>query len=273
MSEPRFDVLAPLRQPEYTGENRCLPCTVINLVIAAVGSTLVGLAVPVLGVAAFLVAVAVIGLRGYLVPGTPTLTARYLPESIHRALGHETPAAPEPTEVGTDIDVEAALKDADVVTECVDREDLCLTESYRAALRSEIDALESTALRRERLAASLSVDADEIEIETDEHGPTVRVGDTPAGGWESTAAFLADLANRTLLSSALSEWPTLPPADRTRLLAALRSFVEECPDCGGEVRPDEDVVRSCCRDDLVTVTTACADCGAVVFKGSGNRSA
>lgn len=270
MPESRFGVLAPLRQPEYTGENRCVPCTVINLAIAVVGSTLVGLVSPILGVAAFLIAVAVIGLRGYLVPGTPALTARYLPQSVHRALGHETPAEPEPIEA--DIDVEAALKHADVVTECPDRDDLCLTERYRTALRSEIDALESTALRRKRLAASLSVDADDIGIETDEHGLTVLVGDTPAGGWESTAAFLADLANRTLLSSALSAWPTLPAADRTRLLAALRSFVEECPDCGGEVRPDEDVVRSCCRDDLVTVTTACADCGAVLFKGSGNGS-
>jgi len=34
--EMQIDVVDDLRQPEYTGENRCEPCTVLNLVIAAV---------------------------------------------------------------------------------------------------------------------------------------------------------------------------------------------------------------------------------------------
>ncbi|MFC7196638.1 hypothetical protein ACFQL4_21660 [Halosimplex aquaticum] len=29
-----------LRRPEYTGENRCLPCTILNVAIASVGTTL-----------------------------------------------------------------------------------------------------------------------------------------------------------------------------------------------------------------------------------------
>ena len=271
MSESRFDMLAPLRRPEYTGENRCLPCTVLNLIIAAAGATVVGIVVPAAGVVTFLASVTVIGLRGYLIPGTPAITARYLPESVHQALGHEALVEPDPIE--SDIDVETALKDADIIEECADHDDLCLTGRYRAALQSAVGALDSAAIRRDRLATSMSVDPDELSIETTEHGLTVRVDDTPAGGWESTAAFIADLANQELLMSALPNWQELPPSDRTRLLAALRSFIEECPDCGGEVQPGEDVVRSCCREDLVTVTTSCVDCGAVVFKGSGNSPA
>lgn len=76
-------VTATLRQPEYTGENRCPPCTVVNAVIAAVGSVTVGVvASPVAGAVALAVGAAAIWLRGYLVPYTPQLTKRYLPERV-----------------------------------------------------------------------------------------------------------------------------------------------------------------------------------------------
>ena len=69
-----------VRQPEYTGENRCVPCTVANLAIAAVLTA--GLAfASVPGAAVFAVfAVGSIWLRGYLVPKTPELTKRYFPD-------------------------------------------------------------------------------------------------------------------------------------------------------------------------------------------------
>ncbi len=81
--------LDDLKQPEYTGENRCLPCTVVNLAIAAVVGWLVARRNRVAGVLAVGISVALIYLRGYLVPGTPTLTKRYLPASVLRAFGKE----------------------------------------------------------------------------------------------------------------------------------------------------------------------------------------
>jgi len=80
--------LARFKNPEYTGANRCLPCTVVNTLIAAVLAVGVGVGVgtvagaapgAVTGLAAFGVSVAAIYFRGYLVPGTPTLTKRYFP--------------------------------------------------------------------------------------------------------------------------------------------------------------------------------------------------
>ncbi|MCW8172281.1 hypothetical protein D8S78_05775 [Natrialba swarupiae] len=70
--------LERLRQPEYTGTNRCLPCTVLNLAItAAIGILVAVVSIPAaIGVVA--ICVAVISLRGYLVPGTPELTRRYV---------------------------------------------------------------------------------------------------------------------------------------------------------------------------------------------------
>jgi hypothetical protein len=91
-------VISRFRQPEYTGENRCLPCTAVNTLLAAGLSGAVaagGLVVttPVVGAVA---GVAVLGvsllsiyLRGYLVPGTPELTKRYFPPWLLRAFGKE----------------------------------------------------------------------------------------------------------------------------------------------------------------------------------------
>jgi hypothetical protein len=70
-----------VRQPRYTGENRCVPCTVVNVLLAVVlGTGLSVLLGPVVGFLALALGLAAIYLRGYLVPGTPELTKRYFPD-------------------------------------------------------------------------------------------------------------------------------------------------------------------------------------------------
>ncbi|NGM70093.1 hypothetical protein G6M89_13935 [Natronolimnobius sp. AArcel1] len=69
-----------LRQDEYTGANRCVPCTAVNLVIAVVVALAVGIIFLPAGAAVFALSLATIYLRGYLVPGTPALTKRYFPD-------------------------------------------------------------------------------------------------------------------------------------------------------------------------------------------------
>jgi len=83
-TSPRASV-SSVKDPRYTGENRCIPCTVLNVGIAAVFSTAVIATLipsgPTLaigaGVGTFAVALALIYFRGYLVPGTPTITRLY----------------------------------------------------------------------------------------------------------------------------------------------------------------------------------------------------
>lgn len=88
----KVDIVDTLHQPEHTGENRCEPCTVLNLVIAGLLGSLIARRSKLGGVVAVTVSVGLIYLRGYLVPGTPTLTKRYLPPSVLRRFGKE----PEP---------------------------------------------------------------------------------------------------------------------------------------------------------------------------------
>lgn len=92
------------RQPEYTGENRCIPCTVANVVIGAVSSLVVGYAFAVtvgrfawlVGAVVFAGSLTAIWLRGYLVPGTPELTKRSFPDRVLRVFDKEPDLASNP---------------------------------------------------------------------------------------------------------------------------------------------------------------------------------
>ena len=87
--EMQLDVVDDLRQPDYTGENRCGPCTVLNLVIATILGSAIARKSRLGGLLAVGISIALIYLRGYLVPGTPTLTKRYLPPTVLRWFGKE----------------------------------------------------------------------------------------------------------------------------------------------------------------------------------------
>ena len=77
-----LEKIQDLKQPEYTGENRCVPCTIVNVVIALVLAGLANVISRGVGVVVLVLSLIAIYVRGYLVPGTPTLTKQYMPERI-----------------------------------------------------------------------------------------------------------------------------------------------------------------------------------------------
>ncbi len=85
--------LERFREPEYTGENRCVPCTVINSVLAVVLTLIASALGPVAALVVLVGSAASIYYRGYLVPGTPELTQRYLPDRVLALFG-KTPDGP-----------------------------------------------------------------------------------------------------------------------------------------------------------------------------------
>ncbi|WP_276255225.1 hypothetical protein [Halomontanus rarus] len=99
------DTINRVRQPEYTGENRCIPCTTVNVVIAAVLSVGAGLLFAPLGIAVFSASLLAIYLRGYLVPGTPTLTKRYFPDWLLAKFDKEPDADERAESFGVNADV------------------------------------------------------------------------------------------------------------------------------------------------------------------------
>ena len=110
-----FTQIDQFRNPEYTGENRCVPCTITNVALAAgVALALATLSVP-LGAAAFVVALVVVALRGYLVPGTPAFARRYFPEWLLAVVDKTDPPASSVDAAGTLVEAGVLIDgDADI---------------------------------------------------------------------------------------------------------------------------------------------------------------
>jgi hypothetical protein len=164
MSQPNGRALAglPARlcRPEYTGENRCLPCTAVNLVIAA-GLTGATATVSLPAAAAVgAVSLASIYARGYLVPGTPELTKRYLPE---RVLGWFGKAEVEPTAAADpDFDVVDFLGRTGVLVD--DADDVALAPAFEAALGEAALAFGDEATVTAAAADLLAVEPDRLSF-------------------------------------------------------------------------------------------------------------
>lgn len=268
-------LLDRLHQPEYTGENRCLPCTVVNTILtlifagvcAVAGTLLVG---PGLGFLAGFV-ILVVGLfaitvRGYLIPGTPELTKRYLPDRVLAAFGKDPVLEHhEPVDAGDGhIDLESALVSVGAIEDCEESEDLCLTPDVREAWERELQALESDP-DRETLLSLLGIDVEAVTFQ--EYGSAFRAhaDGRVVGTWESEAAFLADLAAARVFADYYPGWETLEPTVRGQLLNGLRLFVETCPKCGGTPTFGADTVESCCSAYEVAAVS-CEHCDVRIFE-------
>lgn len=242
-----------LRRPEYTGPNRCLPCTVLNVGIALALSALVGVvATPIVGAAVLALSLSAVYFRGYLVPGTPELTKRYLPDRVLRLFG-KAPALPDP---GETVDVEGYLFEAGALRETAEGA-LERTESFATAWQAGID----DARADPAAAAGDVLGLDDPGVE-DRDGATVVTDDGLAvADWPSRAALLADLGAVPALRARDPEWAGRERTEQGRILSGLRLFVESCPDCGGAPELGEETVESCCRRAQV-YTHECPDCGA-----------
>ncbi|WP_152042424.1 hypothetical protein [Salinigranum salinum] len=266
---PELGWMDRFRQPEYTGENRCTPCTVLNVVIAAAVSGLLAVVAPPLGVVAFAAALAVIYLRGYLVPYTPTITKRYFPDRVLRWFDKESGTlqnTTDPDEV-EEIDVERTLYSLGVVTECEHVDDLCLDAEFQRAWRDEVENLRDKETKTEDIHDLLDLDpGDDHEIE--ERGgqsAIVMIDGRMVGQWESHAALTADLAADRVLREWTDEWERFHVINRSELLNSLRMFLEECTECGEPISVGQETVDSCCRSfDVVAV--ACDGCGSRFFE-------
>jgi hypothetical protein len=242
-----------LRKPAYTGENRCSPCTVLNVVIALALAAVLGVvATPIVGTAALALSLSAIYFRGYLVPGTPELTKRYLPDSVLRLFG-KAPTLPDP---GETVDVEGYLLEVGALQE-TDDGDLERTESFAAAWQEGID----DARDDPAAAAGAVLDIDDPGVEDRDGATVVTDGDLAVADWPSRPALLADLGAVPALRARDPEWTDRDRTEQGRILSGLRLFVADCPNCGGAPELGEETVESCCRRAQV-YTYVCPDCDA-----------
>ncbi|MGB9956527.1 hypothetical protein ACOZ4B_09085 [Haloferax prahovense] len=266
-------VLDRVRNPAYTGENRCLPCTGVNAALAiALAGLVAWVGLPLLSAVVLAVSAAVISLRGYLIPGTPTLTQRYLPSRVMAYFEHgpeqtAVDSHSEPVDV-TNADHDTLLVDNGVLVPCDGGADFCLTDRFHAAWTNAIDTIDSDV--DTALSVSAFVDADPSEVVVDESAAdfAISVDGAHVGRWPSRAAFLADAAGAVALATELPNWHDLSSRVRGVALGELRLFLERCPTCDGEPNIQQRTEETCCRTRTIT-TMRCTDCNATFVEVVG----
>lgn len=268
---PSVQRLTALRDPAHTGENRCTPCTVVNLVLAAVLTVAVGAVWLPLAPAVLLLSVTSIYFRGYLVPGTPTLTERYLPECVLAWFGKATQQSrtdrgERGPRLTTDLGAESRLRDAGVLEtvpaiEADETHGTRLVPAFRAAWLDTLDTRE-TAEVADGVRATFGDDATTTPVGGE---LTTVVDGERLIGWESEAALRADIAAAAVLTTRHDSWEELDGPDRQELLSTLRAYLDRCPNCGSTVELTDSLIESCCRPAERTVTAQCVDCGATLL--------
>jgi hypothetical protein len=254
-----------LRQPEYTGENRCIPCTATNIIIAALMGVFVAFVSALLGAGVFVLSLIVIYLRGYLIPGTPTFTKRYFPRWV--LLWFDKDPTTPMTDETAEIDPEQMLLNAGVIEPCRENTDLCLTSGFHDAWRDHIYTVRESNPDGESLASALDISPSDDRITIDQHGDAfvAHTKDIVVSQWGSQAAVTADVAATTELSERFPGWAEFSSTEIARVLMSLRIFIEQCPECDGPVQVNQEAVESCCRSYDV-VASACQDCDARLFE-------
>jgi hypothetical protein len=270
-----------LRRPEYTGENRCWPCTALNVALVVVASAGVGVVAPALGAVAFGVGLALVALRGYVVPYTPRFAPRVvaaLPWSVDVGHPHRADGGRQSGSLAGDaVDGEALLGrlvDAGVVT-ADESGDLFLADGVRRTWEAGMARLRDVS-DGELAAATASAAPFPAEGRTEDEWVVVtRTADDRA----APGAADGEAGDEVWISRphAVSDTPAVAAlGDRVdaetaaRAATPLRLFLETCPACGGGV--EETVVRDCCGgtagvyDDPETPVLACTDCEAVLFE-------
>lgn len=206
----------------------------MNLLVGAVGAAVLGLKWPIVGIGAFAVAVVLVALQDYLVPGTPELTARYLPDQIHQWFVHDetafTAAAPDEEE----LNVERLLVERGILRPCDDGDDLCLEADFARSWRRTAVGI-GPGLHAGTAAPVVAVDPATVSVIHGRNGVYLE-GEDYRYQWISRGALLADVAADQVFTDRVSEWSTLPVAHRLTVLRGLRAFPDVCPLCDGTVR-------------------------------------
>lgn len=250
----------PLRNPRYTGENRCWPCTVLNLgLVALVGG---GVALAWNNVVASIVlasGTAAITLRGYAVPGTPQLTGR-LPDRVLKQFGKESGSISPNADSVRSVQDLGLLEPGDDTIRLVES----VREEYERRARdlvSDREHLEAAVVRTfaevEEVSVNRSLGGDENWFAKDSDGDLVLK-------WEARPVVAMDIAAETVLAERVPSWSEYGPNHRSKSRALLRRGSRTCPACGSDFEPDSRSEVVCCGGRSLVGTLRCPACSYAV---------
>ncbi len=268
--------LDTLRSQAYTGPHRCLPCTIVNIVILGVVTASVGYVLgPVVAVPLAVVGGAVIWLRGYLLPGTPYFGAHIVARVPLDAFHTEKPiATPEPSPSRNDIDPPAFVDSC--ITHGIVREGdghIGLVRAFRKQWRREIRTVRgfSDAALKTNLETALPW-VSESELIEHQGSSWIVLSDESERveneSWLPVAIAIADLAAIRVLRNYASD---MDHGRRIVAVGPLRSFLERCPLC--ETPVEATSVDSCCGSPHRIETEsdrvlACPECDEIIAEST-----
>ena len=259
-----------LRRPEYTGPNRCWPCTGVNAVAVVLASLVAAVVSGPAALVVLLAGAALIYFRGYVVPGTPAVAPRLV-----RRLGlapyfdHVAPGGTDGSHDRESDDLAGAehepaallgaMLEAGVVVEDDDG-DLYLADAFAAAWTDEMARLRD--LDDDALAAA-TADVVPFDAEGTVRFDGVSVEGDGGAVWLRPVHAVADVAAvRAMARVGVDESVRAPAA------SPLRLFLPECPACGGPLA--ETTVVDGCGGTMTPNETptrrvvACEECGSEV---------
>lgn len=254
--------IARLRRPEYTGENRCWPCTVANVAILLACCLALAVFSFPLALAALLAGAITIRVRGYLVPYTPQLVSRLrgTREPDRRLTGSIAPTDEDELGQWT---VEALVGSGVIVP---DEERLHLAEAFRADWRAEMARLR--ALSREELVEATAAATRNSDVELLDVERPLLVLTGPEGGeaWVSRPIAIAEIAADRALESHV---PELSNRERLAAARASRGFLDRCPVC--ETPTEETPPNTCCggvhsKAALSGTVLVCPTCDEALYR-------
>ena len=288
-----------VRQPEYTGQNRCWPCTLVNVALVA----LVALAAGVVTTASVPVAVgigtvglALVWLRGYVVPGTPRFAPRLVApipgsDALFHGGGSKPDVAPDggpgagPDGGSDSLDSHSrpdadsdADSDSESASSTVKGEELLTRLLETGVLSAENDSIGPTEAYTERWQAEMERlrDADtEVLAETARDISPATAARVIRDDDEWVALSSGNMTTieetwlrRPVAIAEIAGYRATEPFlsdDAVRLAAARtnRMFLESCPDCGSKLGRGLDM--ECCGGyagpgEEPTETLVCPSC-------------
>ena len=249
-----------LRNPRYTGANRCWPCTTVNVVLLGAGAAVLGtVSDSVIAIALFTVGSLGIALHGYLIPGTPQLT-RVLPDPILTALGKNAiESGKEVNELPPNLPVTEALFAAKLLNEAnrlpVDAEETISastadyidnSDALKRAIVDTFDGVVEVSVRR-----SLGGGENWFAFDTNE---------VTVNQWENRAVAALDTVAIELLAERIPDWDDRPTPDRDAMVILLRYGLQACPVCANEYVESEGARVTCCGGRSLVGERRCSAC-------------
>jgi hypothetical protein len=252
-----------IKNGEYTGENRCYPCTVVNILIAITLAGAVGvLSSPTAGGVALLIFLLFIYLQGYLVPGTPHLTKTYLPDWVLSIFGKDVNLETANDRLSGE-EFMNLLASVGIINPGASSSLVLETD-----VKSEWESIQNSIPRESNLESVASfIDRPQHSISIEPHDGVYRVeylGNT-IGEWNSKELLQIDLATDLLLDDYIEDWQSYGVAVRADMVHQFRVFLESCPHCNGELTYHQDSMETCCQEYGVIIGE-CVSCNIEVFK-------